>query len=222
MDLQSSYLFKSSVSKFIHVFEAVKEIIYFSGAGINHKKFGVTSIGLIVYLEVALRNVGIDPLDTFTVKLVGGPRGDIAGNTIKMLCNDYGRLVKFVGIADGSGVAEDPLGLDHAELLRLVREELPISCFSKSRLSPRGQILSVEETAGAKARNEMWYRVESDVFIPAGGRLLSINDSNWRLFIKENGLSSKIIVEGASLYVFYCLLTYSFHPMLDNVYQSLV
>lgn len=56
----------------------------------------------------------------------------------------------------------------------------------------------------AKARNEMWFRVDSDVFIPAGGRSLTINDSNWNLFLKGDKQimpSSKIIVEGASIYV---------------------
>ena len=36
-----------------------------------------------------------------------------------------------MGIADGFGVAEDPNGLDSEELLRLVKESLPITSFSK-------------------------------------------------------------------------------------------
>jgi glutamate dehydrogenase len=54
-------------------------------AGINHKEYGVTSEGVNVYLDVALRYVlGIDPKkDVFTVKITGGPGGDVAGNEIK-------------------------------------------------------------------------------------------------------------------------------------------
>lgn len=49
--------------------------------GINHKEFGVTSEGVNVYLDVALREtLGIDPKrDPFTVKISGGPDGDVAG-----------------------------------------------------------------------------------------------------------------------------------------------
>lgn len=44
-------------------------------AGINHKEYGVTSEGVNVYLDVALRRtLGIDPRkDSFTVKITGGP-----------------------------------------------------------------------------------------------------------------------------------------------------
>ena len=50
-------------------------------AGINHKEFGVTSEGVHVFLEAALRDQGVDPAtDVFTLKLTGGPDGDVAGN----------------------------------------------------------------------------------------------------------------------------------------------
>ena len=50
-------------------------------AGVNHKEFGVTSEGVHVFLEAALRDtLNIDPkVDPFTVKLTGGPDGDVAG-----------------------------------------------------------------------------------------------------------------------------------------------
>jgi glutamate dehydrogenase len=43
-------------------------------AGINHKVYGVTSEGVNVYLDVALRRVlGINPKeDSFTIKMTGG------------------------------------------------------------------------------------------------------------------------------------------------------
>ena len=47
--------------------------------GINHKEYGVTSEGVNVFLDVALRRtLGIDPTkDTFTIKMTGGPDGDV-------------------------------------------------------------------------------------------------------------------------------------------------
>ena len=83
-------------------------------AGINHKEYGVTSEGVVVFLDAALRAVGINPeTDTFTIKITGGPDGDVAGNCIRILNRDYGDRAKIVGIADGSGCGEDPKGLNH-------------------------------------------------------------------------------------------------------------
>jgi glutamate dehydrogenase len=94
-------------------------------AGINHKVYGVTSEGVNVYLDVALRRaLGIDPTkDPFTIKMTGGPDGDVGGNEIKILVREYGDNVKIVGIADHSGCAEDPEGLNHDELLQLFEED---------------------------------------------------------------------------------------------------
>jgi len=100
-------------------------------AGINHKEFGVTSEGVVVFLESALRSMGIEPRGAgatpFTVKLTGGPDGDVAGNAIRILYREFGTdIVKVVGVADASGCAEDPNGLDADELMRLVDGERPI------------------------------------------------------------------------------------------------
>ena len=47
-------------------------------AGINHKSYGVTSLGVICYMDKFLRSIGIDPKkETFRVKLSGGPDGDV-------------------------------------------------------------------------------------------------------------------------------------------------
>lgn len=87
-------------------------------AGINHKEFGVTSEGVNCYLDAALRNVlTINPNnEKFTIKMTGGPDGDVAGNMIKILSRDYGQNAIIVGIADGFGSAEDPEGLNHDEV----------------------------------------------------------------------------------------------------------
>ncbi|MBQ7651686.1 MAG: NAD-glutamate dehydrogenase, partial [Victivallales bacterium] len=55
-------------------------------SGINHKEYGVTSFGVHTYLMRTLKEFGIDPRkDEFTVKISGGPFGDVAGNMMKLL-----------------------------------------------------------------------------------------------------------------------------------------
>jgi glutamate dehydrogenase len=173
------------------------------GAGINHKTYGVTSEGVNVFLETALEAIGIDPRNRpFSVKITGGPDGDVAGNMIKILDRDYGGNARIVGIADGSGCGEDPDGLDHAELLRLVAGSLPIADFDPARLGPKGRIAKVSDPDGASLRNTMHNRVVADAFVPAGGRPATIHEGNWREFLKADGTpSSRLIVEGANLFL---------------------
>ncbi|MFT7620336.1 MAG: glutamate dehydrogenase [Planctomycetota bacterium] len=173
------------------------------GAGINHKTYGVTSEGVTVFLDASLRHIGIDPnKQTFTVKITGGPDGDVAGNEIRILNRDYGENAKIVGIADGSGCGEDADGLDHQELLRLFREGLPIAEFDRAKLGPKGSVLEVNDPDGVHARNSMHNRIKSDAFIPAGGRPSTIHDTNWHEFLDENKVpASRVIIEGANLFL---------------------
>ncbi len=173
------------------------------GAGINHKEYGVTSEGVIVFLDTALRTIGINPdEDTFTVKITGGPDGDVAGNGIRILNREYGDRVKILGIADGSGCGEDPDGLDHGELLRLFEEALPIADFNRAKLGTNGIIATVDGPEGVHLRNTLHDRIEADAFIPCGGRPATMHGGNWKNFLKEDGTpSSKIIVEGANLFL---------------------
>lgn len=171
--------------------------------GFNHKEFGVTSEGVVVCLDVAVRKVlGIDPhKQPFTVKVTGGPDGDVAGNLMKILYRDYGKNAKVVAVADGFGVAEDPDGLDADEMMRLVRESKSIDHFNKAKLGPKGIVLSASTEEGALRRNTMHFRVKSDVFVPAGGRPNTINGDNWQQFLDESGKpSSPLIVEGANIF----------------------
>ena len=173
------------------------------GAGINHKVYGVTSEGVNVFLDLALQSVGIDPRkQPFTVKITGGPDGDVAGNMIRILHRDYGDNAKIVGLADGSGSAEDPDGFDIKELLRLFEEELPIAEFDPKKLGPKGNISSVEDPDGPRMRDTMHNRVIADAFVPAGGRPATIHARNWNDFLTADGKpSSKVIVEGANLFL---------------------
>eukprot|EP00730_Choanoeca_flexa_P004924 TRINITY_DN11843_c0_g1_i2.p1 TRINITY_DN11843_c0_g1~~TRINITY_DN11843_c0_g1_i2.p1 ORF type:complete len:1038 (+),score=260.19 TRINITY_DN11843_c0_g1_i2:394-3507(+) len=171
-------------------------------AGINHKQYGVTSEGVQVFLDHALAAQGFKDKAFFTVKMTGGPDGDVAGNMIKILRREYGDAVRLVGIADGSGVAEDPSGLNMDELVRLSEHDLPITAFDAGCLSNEGTVTSADTVAGAKLRNTMHMRVVSDAFVPAGGRPNTINLHNWEQYLQPDGSpSSPIIAEGANLFI---------------------
>ncbi|MCH2148554.1 MAG: NAD-glutamate dehydrogenase [Phycisphaerales bacterium] len=173
------------------------------GAGINHKEYGVTSEGVCVFLEVGLQSLGINPrTDAFTVKMTGGPDGDVGGNAIKIMFREFGDHAHIVGIADGSGSAECPEGLDHDELMRLVEHSLPISEFDPSKLSANGTVSSLDDADGVRLRNTLHNRIVADAFLPCGGRPNTIHDGNWSEFLLEDGRpSSPLIVEGANLFL---------------------
>jgi glutamate dehydrogenase len=171
--------------------------------GINHKEFGVTSEGVNVFLRTALLARGIDPAKRrFTVKITGGPDGDVAGNMMRILSRDYGQNACIIGVADGSGVGEDPNGLDHAELMRLFHAGLAIAHFNPSRLSSQGRIVSADTLEGIQLRNSLHNRLVADAFVPGGGRPATINERNWREYLQPDGRpSSPLIVEGANLFL---------------------
>ena len=174
------------------------------GAGFNHKQYGVTSEGVVVYLETALKaTLGLDPRkQPFTVKITGGPDGDVAGNLIKILFREFPSTCSILAVSDGTGVCEDPQGLDAEELLRLVAASAPIVNFNPSKLGKQGVCLSIETDEGLSRRNSMVFRIKADAFVPAGGRPNTINVDNWRQFLDDKGVpTSPLIVEGANLFI---------------------
>lgn len=201
------------------------------GAGINHKEFGVTSYGVNVYLEQMLHFLGIDPKkDPFTVKISGGPDGDVAGNEILNLYKYYPETAKLLALTDVSGTIYDPEGLDLKEMANLFHNALPIRSYPPEKLHDQGFLLDIktkkEESAFAQqtllwrkvsgkviqdwiSGNEMnhlyrtnVHQVKTDVFIPGGGRPRTLNDTNYSSFLDETGKpTSKAIVEGANLYL---------------------
>jgi glutamate dehydrogenase len=174
------------------------------GAGINHKVYGVTSEGLNVFLDHTLKFLGIDPkTQTFTVKMTGGPDGDVAGNELKILHREYGDKSRVVAIADGFGAASDPNGLNWQELLRLVEAGEPISKFDRKRLSshPDAFVILADTAENIRKRNELHFAIEADVFIPAGGRPYTVNEKNCSKFIGADGKPTcRAIVEGANIF----------------------
>ncbi|MBI2568056.1 MAG: NAD-glutamate dehydrogenase [Candidatus Schekmanbacteria bacterium] len=172
--------------------------------GINHKEYGVTSEGISVFLENLLWEIGINPhRDSFTVKMTGGPDGDVAGNELKILHRAYGDRAKVVAIADGYGAAHDPAGLDWTELLGLVDANLPISHFPAAALSGATDafVLKADTKEHVKVRNTLCAKVRADVFIPAGGRPYTVNSDNWSAFLQDDGKPTmKVVVEGANIF----------------------
>lgn len=141
-----------------------------SDAGINHKFYGVTSFGVHRYLLRTLRHLGIDPESSdFTVKISGGPFGDVAGNEIKLL-NARDKAGKFlmpglriVAVTDGPAAVYDPAGIDRDELMRLVhtadldsfdpqklRGEGAYMVFNRPRRTPEGDLFRMVQIQHGK------------------------------------------------------------------------
>ncbi|MBP6217198.1 MAG: NAD-glutamate dehydrogenase [Oligoflexales bacterium] len=173
------------------------------GAGINHKEYGVTSEGLQVFLDHMLKFLEIDPRQSkFTIKMTGGPDGDVAGNALKILHREYAENARIVTIADGFGAAYDPDGLNWDELLRLVKTGSPISHFNKQKLSsPEAFVILADTAENMRRRNELHFAVPADIFIPAGGRPYTVNSKNCLKFLDAAGsLTCKAVVEGANIF----------------------
>lgn len=199
--------------------------------GINHKEYGVTSFGVNVYMQQALLYLGIDPKkDSFTVKISGGPDGDVAGNQIKNLHRFYKDTAKVIAITDVSGTIYDPKGLDLNQLVGLFNEAKSIRHYPPELLNDEGFLLDLQAKKTEKpyskltlcyrkkegkliedyiSGNEMnhifrmnVHQAKTDIFIPAGGRPRTLNIDNYQDFLDENNNpSSKAIVEGANLYL---------------------
>ncbi len=199
--------------------------------GINHKAFGVTSLGVNVCMHEVLKYLGINPeKDPFTIKISGGPDGDVAGNQIFNLYKYYRNTSKLLAITDVSGTMFDPEGLDLEELVKLFHEEKPIRFYPPQKLHEGGFLLdlqtkrdqneySQQTLCTRKEGNKVvqdWligndthhlfshnlHQVVTDVFVPGGGRPRTLNASNWKDFLdKEGKPTSRAIVEGANLYL---------------------
>lgn len=174
------------------------------GAGIAHKQYGVTSEGVIVFAEELLHTLGIDPRSQpFTVKLTGGPAGDVASNVMRILIREYGDNARIVAMTDGHGAVHDPDGMDHGELLRLMDNNLKAADFDRARLRGKGALaVSTANPDGTRIRNSLHNTVVADIFIPSGGRPDTMNMSNWKEFLQKDGTpSARGIVEGANIFI---------------------
>lgn len=199
--------------------------------GINHKEYGVTSLGVNVYLEEVLKYLGINPADTrFTVKMAGGPDGDVAGNQICNLQKYYPkRNARLIALTDITGTIYDPHGLDldvlvdmfnHVQGIRYYPpQKLNEGGFLVDRMSKRYQTALIQQTLCWKKQEgkliQDWlsgsdtnfllrnnvHQTPADIFIPAGGRPRTLNEHNYKEFLDSTGKpTSRAIIEGANLY----------------------
>lgn len=205
-----------------------KGVISSKKIGINHKEYGVTSIGVVRFCEVTMKELGIDMhTQPFSVKFTGGPSGDVAGNAMRLLLERCPQ-VQIKLIVDGSGALYDPAGLDRDALAKVVLKA-DLDAYDTDALNPGGYLLyrretrsegmrqlyrKVRQTEGGKeeiwmsndefyrAYNNLLFTVSADLFIPAGGRPETIDAENVQIFFDEAGHpSARAIVEGANSFI---------------------
>ncbi|MCB1149245.1 MAG: glutamate dehydrogenase, partial [Chlamydiia bacterium] len=160
----------------------------------------------------------------------GGPDGDVAGNQILNLYRLYPRTAKLVALTDGTGTIHEPAGLDLSALAELFRlgqgihkyppERLGEGAFLVDKLKKRSQTAYIQQTLCLRKVNgalqEEWlggsevnhllrhnlHSTPADIFVPAGGRPRTLNQSNWTDFLDSRGTpTARAIVEGANLYL---------------------
>lgn len=129
--------------------------------GINHKEFGMTSFGVHQYLLKVLEELHIDPEhDVFSIKLAGGPAGDVAGNELKLLLTRnadgawrYPNL-RIVAVTDGPAAAYDPEGLDR-EMLHSLLFRAALDQFEPEKLRGEGAMLLYSAPRTTSDRREV-------------------------------------------------------------------
>jgi glutamate dehydrogenase len=178
--------------------------------------------------EIALRQVGIEmSKDVFAVKMTGGPFGDVAGNSLRLLL-DRCPKVRIVAMVDASGGFFDPQGADPRALDDIVLKA-DLDHFDPQRLHPGGFIVfrtqqrreamrqlhrkllrteaGIEEqwiTADAffNETNRLIFETAADLFLPCGGRPETIDATNWACYFSADGApSARVIVEGANSFI---------------------
>jgi len=175
--------------------------------GIPHDTYGMTTNSVHQYSIRLLEQLGVDESECTKVQ-TGGPDGDLGSNEI-LISKD-----KTVAIVDGSGVIYDPVGLDRPELIGLATRRVPVANFNKSKLSPMGFMVLVEDldvtlpdgtkmTTGAEFRDTFHLSkyASADLFVPCGGRPNAVHAGNVKELYRADGSAKfKYIVEGANLF----------------------
>ncbi len=195
--------------------------------GINHKEYGVTSTGVISFAEITLQHLGIDMRkEPFSVKITGGPGGDVAGNGLRLLLERCPQ-VQIRLILDGTGALVDPVGADLDALQKVVLKS-DIDQYDPQALHDGGMMIFRSQTRRDGLRelyrkvskqggelieewitvdefyrlfNRLIFDVEADLFIPAGGRPETIHEGNWQQFLRDGKPSARAIVEGANSFI---------------------
>lgn len=197
--------------------------------GINHKEYGVTSTGVVAFAEITMAAVAGVELrkDAFSVKMTGGPNGDVAGNALRIMLERF-PAVQVRLVLDGTAALFDPNGISHDGLRRIVLQH-DLDAFAPEFLGEGAYMIfrsgrrveGLKESHRKVARvsgqlleewldmddfnrlyHELIFTVQADLFIPAGGRPETIDGQNWREFLDESGApSAQVIVEGANSFI---------------------
>ena len=200
--------------------------------GINHKEYGVTSFGVHQYFLRTMEELGIDPAkDDFSVKISGGPFGDVAGNMMKLLLRKENGAycypaMRIIAITDGPAALFDPAGIDRDALSELVLSA-NLDKFDFKKLKGEGAFM-VFSTPLREGDAEFYRQVVlqdgkivekhlsrdefmgcfqsnlfryADIFIPCGGRPSTVNIDNWRSYANGEGHGCRAIVEGANSFL---------------------
>lgn len=197
--------------------------------GINHKEYGVTSTGVVTFAGITMADAaGIDiHRDSFSLKMTGGPGGDVAGNCLRIML-DACPAMRVRLILDGTAALYDPDGINGDELRRSVLAH-DLDAFDPACLGVGGFIIfrtgrrleGLKETHRKVSRtadglteewldiddfyheyNSLIFTVKTDLFIPAGGRPETIDSRNWRDFLDGQGTpTARVIIEGANSYI---------------------
>ena len=187
--------------------------------GIPHDVYGMTTYSVHEYVLGILSKLGLDE-ERITKAQTGGPDGDLGSNEI-LVSKD-----RTVCVIDGSGVLYDPNGLNREELAALANERKMVEAFDRSKLSPGGFFVNVNDRNvtlpdGTEVKNGTEFRntfhlnpmLKADLFVPCGGRPNSITIRNWKQLLDKDGTPRfKYIVEGANLF-----LTQDARLALENV-----
>lgn len=203
-------------------------IISSKRAGISHRRYGVTSRGVVKFAEIAMRELGVDMRrGPFTVKMTGGTNGDVAGNAMRLLFKRFPRT-RILSVVDGSGGVYDPGGISHNALKKLLMKESVVS-IDPNALHPGGFVVFRAEYRQDRLRRlhrklvrtrtsvaEEWlttddfhreeenliFGVSADLFLPCGGRPETIDETNWqKLFSADGAPTARAIVEGANAFI---------------------
>ena len=197
------------------------------GPGMNHKEFGVTSLGILQYVKTAAEYLGIAD-KPFTVKISGGPDGDVAGNMIVLLGKHFPNS-KLLTITDGFGACYDPEGLNYPKLTEMFHKVQAINKYPAELLHDGAWLLCLWETrqVSSFAKETLCYFkrdgkvVEewipsnkamhmfttnahchyADIFVPGGGRPRTLTAQNIQEFFIDGKPSCKAFIEGANLYI---------------------
>ena len=176
--------------------------------GVPHDLYGMTTVGIHEYVLGVLEKLNLGETKITKIQ-TGGPDGDLGSNEI-LISKD-----KTIAVIDGSGVLYDPEGINRDELIRCARKRVMVEQFDRSKLSPRGFFVSINDRKvklpdgtvvhnGEEFRNRFHLHplAKADLFVPCGGRPAAININNWQqLFDKNEEPKFKIIVEGANLFI---------------------